>query len=231
MGTRLTQVAFDIETTGFETGARVTVVGFALPLGDRVFLNTGGRPVDAERLESRLSGAFDAEVRVSCHESEAVLLSALSTFVGESVAPRDYLLVAYNGELFNGGFDLPFLRSRYARQDVPWPFEGVPYADVLPLVRNRFNTVADGDEQNDLVTAYDTLVGGEFTDLDPFAESSEAVAAYEAGEFASLLAHNIADVRRTAALGALAERYCGKAEFDVKSLTPTVRDPDLGSPG
>jgi hypothetical protein len=32
--------------------------------------------------------------------------------------------------------------------------------------------------------------------------------------------HNIADVRRTAQLGALAQRYCSNADFNVKSLTP-----------
>jgi len=34
----LDQVAFDIETTGFDVDDEVTVVGFALPLGVRVFV-------------------------------------------------------------------------------------------------------------------------------------------------------------------------------------------------
>lgn len=54
--------------------------------------------------------------------------------------------------------------------------------------------------------------------------------AFEAGAFGPLLEHNVADVLRTKALASLAERYCGKSEFQLKSLTPSVRDPDLSPP-
>jgi hypothetical protein len=37
-------VAFDIETTGFAVTDTVTVVGFAVPMGVRVFCRTDGRP-------------------------------------------------------------------------------------------------------------------------------------------------------------------------------------------
>lgn len=227
MGTRLTHVPFDIETSGFETAARVTVVGLELPLGSRVFLNADGRTVRQTELETGLCEQFDTEVRLSAHESEYELLTAVSEFVGETVAPREYLLVAYNGERFNGGFDLPFLRTRYSQHDLAWPFDGLPYADILPLVRNRFNTTVGSEERNDLVSAYETLIGGWLGDEDPFEESREAVAAFEAGEFEPLVAHNLADVLRTGALAALAEQYCGKSEFDLKSLTPSARDPSL----
>jgi len=36
-------VAFDIETTGFEVSDEVTVVGFAVPMGVRAFVQTDGR--------------------------------------------------------------------------------------------------------------------------------------------------------------------------------------------
>lgn len=230
MGTRLRHVPFDIETSGFETTARVTVVGFALPLGTRVLLNAAGRDVDAETLEARLAETFETRIELSSHETEAELLEALSDFLAETVAPRDYLLVAYNGERFNGGFDLPFLRTRYALRELEWPFDGVPYADVLPLIRSRFNTSVEGDDRNDLASAYGALVGGDLSRRDPFEDSSEAVEAFEAGAFEELLAHNVADVLRTAALASLSERYCGKSEFKLKSLTPSVRDPNLSPP-
>jgi hypothetical protein len=227
MGTRLTHVAFDIETDGFAADAQVTVVGLCLPLGSRIFLNTDQRTIDVPRLEARLADRFETEIDLSTHPTETALLEALAPFLAETIAPRDYMLVAYNGERFNGGFDLPFLRTRYSLQELDWPFDGIPYADILPLVRTRFNTMTAGEERNDLVQAYDTLVGGDLSKFDPFAESSEAVDAFEAGEFESLLAHNIADIRRTKALASLAERFCGKSEFKLKSLTPSVRDPDL----
>lgn len=230
MGTRLTHVPFDIETTGFETSASVTSVGFSLPLGCRVFVNTGEHEIGAENVERRLQERFETHVDLRVHASEIACLEAVATFLEETVAPREYLLVAYNGERFKGGFDLPFLRTRYALQTLPWPFDGIPYADILPLVQNRFNTTSADGEQNDLVTAYETLVGGDLSSLDPFEESSEAVEAFERGQFESLLAHNVADVRRTAELASLAEQYCGKSEFKLKSLTPSVRDPSLTSP-
>lgn len=212
----LRQVAFDIETTGFDAGDVVTVVGFAVPLGVRVFVNTDGRAApDMEDIGG------DVPVKVSTHSSEQGLLAAVSGFVEERFCDADVLLVAYNGERWRGGFDLPFLRTRFARLDLPWPFTDVPYADVLPIVSKRFNTTVDGDAHSDLDTAYELLCGGVYGELDPFEESGEAVTAFEDGAFAVLAAHNVADVLRTRDLGRLAERYCSKSDFNVKSLTPT----------
>ncbi|WP_135829511.1 ribonuclease H-like domain-containing protein [Halorussus halobius] len=215
----LEQVAFDIETTGFNVDDEVTTVGFAVPMGVRVFVQTGER--DAPGIESAVeSEVSETLVRVSAHASESELLAAVSEFVAERIRD-DMLLVAYNGERWNGGFDVPFLRTRYAQRDLAWPFVDVPYADVMPLVTDRFNTTVDGTEQGDLVTAYDVLCDGSYGDLDPFDDSAEAVAAFEDGRFAELVLHNVADVLRTRALGRVAERYCSKSEFKVKSLTPT----------
>lgn len=215
----LRQVPFDIETTGFDADDVVTVVGFAVPLGVRVFVNTDGR---ATPDIGEVGG--EVLVKVSTHSSEHDLLAAAAGFVEERFRDADVLLVAYNGERWGGGFDLPFLRTRFARLNIPWPFTDVPYADVLPLVTKRFNTTVDGDARNDLDTAYDVLCDGSHGDLDPFAESREAVTAFENGEFEALVAHNVADVLRTRDLGRLAEQYCAKSDFDLKSLTPTRTD-------
>jgi len=59
--------------------------------------------------------------------------------------------------------------------------------------------------------------------VDPFVESAEAVTAFDEGRFADLVAHNAADVLRTRDLGRLAQWYCSKSEFTVKSLSPTVQ--------
>ncbi len=215
----LEQVAFDIETTGFDVDDEVTTVGFAVPMGVRVFLLSGER--DVSGLESAVESAVsETLVNVSTHASERELLSAVSEFVAERIHDH-MLLVAYNGERWNGGFDVPFLRTRYAQRDLAWPFVDVPYADVIPLVTDRFNTTVDGTEQGGLVTAYDVLCGGSHGDLDPFDDSAEAVTAFEDGRFTELVFHNVADVLRTRALGRVAERYCSKSEFKVKSLTPT----------
>jgi len=67
---------------------------------------------------------------------------------------------------------------------------------------------------------YEVLCDGQYSDLDPFADSAEAVTAYEDGRFGDLVVHNVADVLRTRELGLL-ERYCSKSDFKLKSLTPT----------
>lgn len=213
-------VAFDIETTGFEVRDEVTVVGFALPMGVRVFVQTGGRA--AADVETSVRECVESHVQVSTHESERVLLKAVEAFAADRLVGTDVLLVAFNGELWRSGFDLPFLRTRLSRRDVEWPFPEMPYADLLPVVTNRFNTTdGDGESRSDLAGVYETLSGGKYGDLDPFAESGEAVTAYEDGRFADLVVHNVADVLRTRELGLLAERYCSKSDFKLKSLTPT----------
>jgi hypothetical protein len=58
--------------------------------------------------------------------------------------------------------------------------------------------------------------------VDPFGESSEAVDAWETGDFEAVVLHNIADIRRTRALMDVAERYCSKSDFSMKSLEPVI---------
>jgi hypothetical protein len=224
----LESVAFDIETTGFGVDDAVTVVGFAVPMGVRVFVQTSGRSVNG--IETRVRERVDEHVVVSVHERERELLEGVGEFVGRRLCDREVLLVAYNGERWKSGFDLPFLRTRLAQHGLAWPFSDVPYADLLPVISRRFNTTTTGSDaggdggQSDLVGAYETLCGGEYSGLDPFEESKEAVSAFEAGRFGDVVVHNVADVLRTQALGRLAESYCSKSDFSVKSLTPTITD-------
>jgi uncharacterized protein YprB with RNaseH-like and TPR domain len=214
----LEQVAFDIETTGFDIDDEVTVVGFVMPMGVRVFVQTAGRT--AGDVEASVTAQVATLVNVSTHPDETALLAAVADFVTDRLEDAEKLLIAFNGEVWSGGFDLPFLRSRYAAHEMPWPFD-MAYADVLPVISDRFNTTVDGEEQRDLAAVYALLGDGSYSDIDPFDDSAAAVTAFEEGRFAELVRHNVADVLRTQALGALTERYCSKAEFDVKSLTPT----------
>ena len=215
----LEQVAFDIETTGFDADDVVTTVGFAVPMGVQVFVQSAGR--EATQLEAAVEAEVsDTLVNVSTVASERELLAAVSKFVTERFRD-DMLLVAYNGEKWKGGFDIPFLRTRYAQLELKWPFEDVPYADVMPLITDRFNTTVAGDEHGGLVTTYDVLCAGSYGELDPFEDSAEAVTAFEDGRVDALVLHNVSDVLRTRALARLAEQYCSKSDFNVKSLTPT----------
>jgi uncharacterized protein YprB with RNaseH-like and TPR domain len=215
-------VAFDIETTGFAVTDSVTVVGFAVPMGVRVFCCTDER--SAPDVESTVAARTEQHVQVSTHASERALLEAVGAFTAERLYDDDVLLVAYNGERWKSGFDLPFLRTRLSMADVDWPFCQMPYADLMPVLTNRFNTTIDGESRSDLEGVYETLCDGGYGELDPFAESAEAVTAFEDGRFADLVMHNVADVLRTRELGLLAQRYCSKSDFKLKSLTPTIHD-------
>lgn len=227
-------VVVDIETTGFEVDDEVTVIGFALPMGCRVFVQAAGEhaPGDAEdaqapapeAVEAAVCERVDEHVRLSMHASEAAVLRAVGGFAADRLRDDDVLLVAYNGERWQDGFDLPFLRTRLAATDVEWPFRGMPYADLLPVVTRRFNLVVDGEEQSSLPAAYETLVGGDLNAVDPFTGSESAVTAFETGALADLVVHNVADVLRTAALGRVTKRYCSKSDYQLKSLTPTIHD-------
>jgi hypothetical protein len=87
----------------------------------------------------------------------------------------------------------------------------------MDVFETRFNTTEDT-----LTGVYDELIGTGLTGLDPFADSEEAVEAWEQGEFEPLVLHNVADIRRTRALMQLAERYCSKSHFTMRSLDPVT---------
>ena len=107
----LATIAFDIETTGFSTTDQLTVVGFDAEIGSRVFLNTA-ESACASDIEERVNDHLTTPVTLSVHDDEGALLDAVKTFVDTTIAQRDANLVAYNGETWQGAFDLPFLRTR-----------------------------------------------------------------------------------------------------------------------
>lgn len=211
--------ALDIETTGTAPDDRITVIGIDIPMGSSLFLNTDDREYP-DVISEQLANDFDRVVNVTAYESERDTLAAFQTFVTERFAhdeerDRDeFKYAAYNGETWNGGFDLPFIRTRCRHHDLDWPLLG-PYIEVMEVIGNRFN-VSD----QSLETAYGELVGDGLNARDPFAESGEAVQHWRDGEFGPLLQHNLVDIRRTRALVTVAERYCSSSHFSMRSLEP-----------
>jgi len=209
----LTPLAFDVETTGIGPDARLTVVGIDAPPGAWLVLQTGGRDADATALERTLADRDTRGPEVVVVDGERALLDALAAVVETRTDSEGHYLVAYNGERWNGGFDLPLLRRRCLAHDAAWPFVALAYVDVLDVVER----IETGDA-SDLVTVYDQLVGGNRGD--PFSDSAGAVEAWEDGAWGDLLAHNLADVRRTRELAVLAERYVPRSDFNMKRLEP-----------
>lgn len=214
----LDPIAFDIETSGLDDDAVVTVAGFAHELGETLVLNVAGRDRPAtDPLVASLNDHSAQRVRLSVVDTEQALLDAVATFVTKRLDGDSHYLTAFNGETWNGGFDLPFCRTRFHRHGMDWPFGDVAYADMMEIV-DRFDT---GD-QRDLVGVYDALIG-EAT-CDPFADSGAAVAAFEDADWLPLLEHNLADIQRTRELAELAGRFVAKSDFSMKNLQPPDRN-------
>jgi hypothetical protein len=218
----LEPIAFDIETQGLLMHNEITVAGLRFPLGALVLVNTNGRTVPGE-LETRVHEQSGLDVvKVNVCDSERDLLERLRKEAEERLRGKNRMLVAFNGETWRGGFDLSFLRTRCGLNDVLWPFDDIPYADLMPLVQKRVNTTVDGEDSpteiGDLCGAYDALIGGDH--CDPYEDSSEAVSADYNGDWESLVLHNVADIDRTQQLADWMQRYVPASDFKLKNLGP-----------
>ena len=209
----LDPIAFDIETSGLDDGAEITVAGFAHSLGESLILNTAGQTADRKALATTLDQASAGTVQLELADDERALLEAVKTFATHQLDGDRHYLTAFNGETWNGGFDLPFCRTRFLQHGMDWPFGDVAYADMMQIV-DRFDT----NDQRDLVGVYDVLVGEET--CDPFENSAAAVDAFEAADWLPLLEHNLADIQRTRELADLAGRFVPKSDFSMKNLAP-----------
>lgn len=58
----------------------------------------------------------------------------------KNIDKEDYIIVTYNGENYQSGFDFPFLRTQFAFKGFEWVFKGWEHLDVYPLIKKYFNT-------------------------------------------------------------------------------------------
>jgi uncharacterized protein YprB with RNaseH-like and TPR domain len=209
----LDPVAFDIETSGLDESAVITVAGFAHDIGESVILNTGGRDIDSAGIAAELEAHSSGAVSLNAVNDEQALLAAVADVASSQLDGDRHYLTAYNGETWNGGFDFPFCRTRFLNHNMEWPFGDIAYADMMETM-DRFDT----NDQRDLVGVYEQLIGNE--SCDPFEDSGEAVSAFEAAEWLPLLKHNLADIQRTRELALLAGRFVPKSDFSMKNLQP-----------
>ncbi|MFB6187654.1 MAG: hypothetical protein ABEI86_12420, partial [Halobacteriaceae archaeon] len=104
-------------------------------LGEILILNTGNRDADQDYLSRSLTQHSDgerAELRVV--ETEPELLDTLRQVAHEQLDDDTHYLTAYHGETWNGGFDLPFVRTACVTHDVEWPFANLAYAHMLDVI-------------------------------------------------------------------------------------------------
>ena len=212
----LTPIALDIETTGLDHESTITVIGFAHETGEWIACNTGGRSVDRDRLQSELSPRSAGRLEIVLADSEPGVLESMATFVRERIDDDRHYITGFNGETWNGGFDLPFLRTAFARHRLAWPFEDIAYGDVQSVL-DRFG----GFDAADLETVHGILFNE--TPQDPFESSAQAIPAYTDGDWRALLEHNLLDIQRTRAIAALAGQYVPRSDFKLKNLGPPDR--------
>lgn len=220
----LEPVAVDIETTRFHVDDRITVVGFYAEIGCHLFLNTLGRVADENELQTEVESIVPSLVHLNVSESEEGLKQAVTEFTSSLIGSGNQMLVGYNSERWSGGFDFPFLRTRYACSGVAWPFKDIPHVDLYPVFKKRFCTSVEDGDMNDLVSVYKLFFGEDALDPDPFEDSSEAVSCATSGEFRDLLLHNFADVFKTYKLASLANRFVPKSDFQMKNLSQPSSD-------
>jgi uncharacterized protein YprB with RNaseH-like and TPR domain len=218
-------VAIDIETTGLQADGAVTVFGMlTAPFDERqahLVLNSGGHSLDYNETYAELSDSVPVEVELEIVLHEEELLETIQSLLFEHFNREYDRLVAFNGETWRGGFDLPYLRSRYAVHEMQWPFRGCDYVDLYPIVSKRFHTaLPDGDElddHNDLVRSHRFLCQPE-NEFDPYASSDQAVTDYYDGDFVPLLKHNLSDIYRTADLAEIVQQYASHRQMRTDRL-------------
>lgn len=216
-------VAWDIETTGFSAADEITVSGFWFPAGHTHVILNGDSGINEQKILKRVKHLTDEEIslQLTITESEEELLHQMRQVVFNSIN-RDYnRLIAYHGEVWRGGFDLPFLRRRCIHYDKEWVFSGLQYADIYEIVKKRINTTTftengDRTDNNDLTSAYEVLFYVD--EWDPYKDSEQAVEDYERANYAPLVAHNVADIRRTWELGEIVRKYVSPNDMKCKKL-------------
>lgn len=228
-----TNVAIDIETTGFEVDGQVTVFGMLIESDEEqhayVILNNGGclqntgSMSEVAKIQQTIKDVSPSEVEFATVADERILLQEIRSLLFERFDTDYDRLVAYHGETWNGGFDLPYLRSRYNALKMEWPFSGFDYLDLYPIISKRFNTALQGDgddeveDHNDLVHAHQILCNPK-VEFDPYDDSAQAVSDYLAGNFIPLVQHNVSDIHRTADLAKIAEEYASPKQMQTDRL-------------
>lgn len=232
-------VAWDIETTGFNWNDEITVSGFWFPAGHAtLLLNAEVTTIDSTEYEKRLEAIRDGlDVRVHVSEDEHDLLHAMHDVVFEDFESNYNRLIAFNADSWQGGFDLPFLRTRCLAHDYQWVFEDLEFADLWEPIKKRINTTnTDFDTSTDVnsLTGSHNIIfdqhsaaalGDEpdypaYRDLpyDPFTDSSSAVYSYHHSKYLPVLQHNLADVHRTWELGKIVRQYVSSKDITTKKL-------------
>lgn len=232
-------IAWDLETTGFAWDAQITVSGFWFPDAHAdIIVNTSGTSIQTEEHETHLEQVSGATVTLTPVDDEAELLETMQRIMFDRFDRKYNRLTAFHGDSWQGGFDLPFLRTRCINHGVDWIFNGILYCDVWNPVKKRLNTTAEywdkHDDVNSLEGSHGILLGGDPPPnliestanhswygekaYDPFTSSGSASYCYERGDLLPVAQHNLADIHRTWELAELVRAFVPSKDITEKKL-------------
>jgi hypothetical protein len=104
----LAPVAFDIETSGLDEDAVITVAGFSHDLVNWLAPNTDGQHADAAALTEALNQCTDRQTELVVTPDEAALLRALDSFVNDRIDGDAHYLTAYTAKRGTRGLTCRF---------------------------------------------------------------------------------------------------------------------------
>jgi len=129
-------IAFDIETEGFAggNGDEVTILGFhpESTKDKSLFLvNKKDKDIDEREVWEELQDIPVHNTIVIFYNSEYELLNTGFRNLIQNMDVKNQRFYGYNAETWGGGFDFPFLRTRFIKHNIEWYLDGVYYADCL----------------------------------------------------------------------------------------------------
>lgn len=186
-------IAFDIETTGLDSvNSEITMIGFEPDdENDNTIFLINTDPF--ENVEEQLRKENSIQIDYVLFDSEYKLLNKGLRMISEQLNTEQQRLYAYNGKTWDGGFDIPFIRTRCIQHNIEWILHDIYYIDVYPSIKKDIYTQKQNNKKsyNDLDNAHEILSNK--TIKDPFDSSKEATNS----KIIPVIKHCYADIRRT----------------------------------
>ena len=96
---------------------------------------TGLYPLESE-LVSFCFGCFSAIQRTK--DSEFFVLTELLQYTNTLNKNTTTILTFNGGTIYKQGFDFPYMRTKFMKHDLPWPFKGFNHIDMFPIIQKMF---------------------------------------------------------------------------------------------
>ena len=141
----MTNLIFDIETTGTVSSSEITVIGFADPETEHIHVHyqhpedqfVHDRDDVIEAVQSHFSSApveYDITGYPYINECD-LLLHAQKWATDESYVSKPTTLVGFNSDKF----DLSMIRTRCLLNNIPWELSGIESDDIMKTFQYKFN--------------------------------------------------------------------------------------------